>query len=85
MNALVPFTQTVADASTRIENAQAIASEIRQALASGCGLLEGYYRAGGVCKVEYEGGCVYLRRVAHQRLSLLELRDAAIEAGLDQS
>lgn len=82
MNAVVPFTQTIADAAMGIENAASDEAAIQRQLSHGCGLLEGYYRAGGVCKVEYEGACVYLRRIAHQRIAIVQFQRDAQEAGL---
>jgi hypothetical protein len=79
---LVPFLQTITDAQDGIENAAAEDAAIKQQLSHGCGLLEGYYRAGGTSKLEYEQGCVYLRRVANQRLGILQLQREAAAAGL---
>lgn len=82
MNAPVSFTQSIADAEQRIDSANADTTAIRHALTWGCGLLEGYYRAGAVSKFESESGCTYLRRVANQRIALQELREQAIAEGM---
>lgn len=85
MNPMMPvisFNVTMADAATRIENAAAEEAAIQRQLSNGCGMLEGYYRAGGVSKVEYEAACVYLRRIANQRIAMLELQRDAAAAGL---
>lgn len=82
MNAPVPFAQSVVDAEKRIDMAHADTTSIRHALTWGCGVLEGYYRAGVVPKHESEAGCTYLRRVANQRVALQELREQAIAEGM---
>ena len=82
MNAVVPFTQTIVDAEACIENAAAEDAAIQRQLSYGCGLLEGYYRAGAVSKFEFESGCIYLRRIANQRLAMLQLQREAIAEGL---
>lgn len=79
---VLPFTQCVSDAGDGIETAAADDAAIQRTLAGGCGLLNGYYLAGGVSKFEYEAGCVYLRRIANQRLALLQLKRDAIAAGM---
>lgn len=82
MNAPVPFNQSISDAEKRIDMAHADTNSIRHALTWGCGLLEGYYRAGAVSKFESESGCTYLRRIANQRVALQDLREQAIAEGL---
>lgn len=82
MNAPVPFPQSIADAEWRIDTAHADTNSIRHALTWGCGLLEGYYRAGSVSKVEFESGCVYLRRCADVRTTSQDLREQALAEGL---
>ena len=82
MTAPVPFNQSIVDAVDRIENANAETHAIRHALTWGCGLLEGYFRAGSVSKFEFESGCVHLRRIANQRVALQDLREQALAEGL---
>lgn len=82
MMPLVAFPQSVVDAERRIDTASADTHSIRHALTWGCGLLEGYYRAGSVSKVEFEGGCMHLRAAANQRIALQELREQAVAEGL---
>jgi hypothetical protein len=82
VNPPVPLTQSVQDAETRVDLALAQPESIRHALTWGCGLLEGYYRAGAVSKVEYEAGCAYVRRAANQRLSIHKLQEDAVAEGL---
>lgn len=82
MTPLVPFPTCISDAEARIEAAAAEETAIQRILSYGCGLLEGYYRAGGVSKFEYEAGCIYLRRIANQRRAMLQLQHAAVEAGV---
>lgn len=79
---VLPFTQCVSNAGDGIEVAAADETSIQRTLASGCGVLNGYYLAGGVSKFEYEAGCTYLRRIANQRLAMLQLQHDAIEAGV---
>lgn len=79
---VLPFTQCISDAGDGIEAAAADEAAIQRTLASGCGVLHGYYLAGGVSKFEYEAGCTYLRRIASQRLAMLQLQRDAVEAGV---
>lgn len=82
MTPVVSFHQTIVDAEGFIELSAGEAS-IQQALARGLGMLDGYYRAGGTSKVEYEGGAVYLRRCAATRASHVEFERAALRAGVE--
>lgn len=79
---LVAFNQSIVDAETRIDNAPAETHAIRHALTWGCGLLEGYYRAGSVSKFDFEHGCTYLRRCANARTAMQDLREQARAEGL---
>lgn len=82
MNAIVPFAESISDAERGIEHAHADAHSIKHALTHGCGLLEGYYRAGAVSKFDFEHGCTYLRRIADQRQAMQMLREQAIAEGI---
>lgn len=82
MNAPVSFPQSIADAEKRIDTAHADTHSIKHALTWGCGLLEGYYRAGSVSKFEFESACVYLRRCADARTAMNDLREQARAEGL---
>lgn len=82
MNALIPFAQSIEEAEQAIENAHADAHSVKHALTHGCGLLEGYYRAGSVSRFDFEHGCRHLRHIADQRTAMQQLRDEAIRQGL---
>lgn len=82
MMPLVGFNQSITDAESRIDTAHADIHSIRHALTWGCGVLEGYYRAGAVSKFDFEHGCTYLRRLANQRIALQELREQAKAEGI---
>lgn len=82
MTALQSLETSVQRCERRIENAAANPADITAALREGCGVAEGYYLAGAVSKCEYDAACAYLRRVANQRLAIVELQQQAQAEGM---
>lgn len=82
MTALQSLETTVKTAERRIETAAETEGDILRALTHGCGTAEGYYLAGGISKLEYDAACAYLRRVANERLAMLNLKQQAIAEGM---
>lgn len=82
MTTLKPLEVLVEEGVRRIEHAQELEQSIHEALVHGCGVAEGYFWSGATSKVEYEAACAQLRRVAQQRLALLQLKQQAKAEGL---
>ena len=82
MTVLQAFETSVQQGVERIEHAQELAPSIHEVLIHGCGVAEGYFWAGATSRVEYEAACAQLRRVANERLALLDLKKQAIAEGL---
>lgn len=82
MTTLKPLEALVQEGVRRIEHAQELEQSIHEALVHGCGIAEGYFQAGATSRVEYEAACTQLRRVAKERLALLDLKQQAIAEGL---
>ena len=82
MTVLQAFETSVQQGVERIEHAQELEPSIHETLAYGCGVAQGYFFAGVVSRVEYEAACAQLRRVAHERLAMVDLKKQAIAEGL---
>lgn len=82
MTVLKPLEALVQEGVRRIENAQELEQSIHEAMIHGCGVAEGYFWSGATSRVEYEAACAQLRRVAQQRLALLDLKQQAIAEGM---
>jgi hypothetical protein len=79
---VVVFETTVSDCVRGIENANDTRAAVAHARDYGCGMLEGYYRAGSVSRVEYQAACDHVRGVAMQRVAMIQLREDARKAGV---
>jgi hypothetical protein len=82
MTVLKPLEALVQEGVRRIEHAQELEQSIHEALVHGCGVAEGYFWAGATSRVEYDAACAQLRRVANERLALLDLKQQAIAEGM---
>lgn len=82
MTALQSLEVSVQQGIQRIEHAMELEPSIHEALVHGCGIAEGYFYAGAVSRVEMQAACAALRRVANERLALLDLKKQAIAEGM---